>query len=99
MLYIYMFFAKLPVRIPVGRALAGNGERVTARTALRIGLVTEVVDDRARPYRAAMEQRLIYTGWATRSAWPRSPAASARPGSQARGNIQMYRPSPVRRLS
>jgi len=75
-------------------ALAGNDERVTARTALRIGLVTEVVDDRARlwgrareiaamlaekpsaatqgtvraiwesldrPYRAAMEQGLIYT--------------------------------------
>jgi len=94
MLYIYMFFAKLPVCIPVGRALAGNDERVTARTALRIGLVTEVVDDRARlwgrareiaamlaekpsaatqgtvraiwesldrPYRAAMEQGLIYT--------------------------------------
>ena len=74
-------------------ALSGNDERVTAATALRIGLVTEVVDraalwDRAheiaagiaakptsatqgtvraiwesldRPYRAAMEQGLIYT--------------------------------------
>jgi enoyl-CoA hydratase/carnithine racemase len=74
-------------------ALAGNDERVTAGTALQIGLVTEVVDrerlwDRAheiaagiaekptaatqgtvraiwesldRPYRAAMEQGLIYT--------------------------------------
>ena len=74
-------------------ALSGNDERVTAETALRIGLVTEVVDraalwDRAheiaagiaakpsaatqgtvraiwesldRPYRAAMEQGLIYT--------------------------------------
>jgi len=74
-------------------ALTGNDERVTARTALQIGLVTEVVDrellwDRAheiasmiaekpsaatqgtvraiwesldRPYRAAMEQGLIYT--------------------------------------
>lgn len=74
-------------------ALSGNDERVTAGTALRIGLVTEVVDrdtlwDRAheiastiaskptsatqgtvraiwesldRPYRAAMEQGLIYT--------------------------------------
>ena len=74
-------------------ALSGNDERVTARTALQIGLVTEVVDraalwDRAheiaagiaakpsaatqgtvraiwesldRPYRAAMEQGLIYT--------------------------------------
>ena len=74
-------------------ALTGNDERVTAGTALRIGLVTEVVDrerlwDRAheiaagiaekqsaatqgtvraiwesldRPYRAAMEQGLIYT--------------------------------------
>jgi len=74
-------------------ALAGNDERVTAATAMRIGLVTEVVDreqlwDRAheiaamiaakptaatqgtvraiwesldRPYRAAMEQGLIYT--------------------------------------
>ncbi len=74
-------------------ALAGNDERVTAGTALRIGLVTEVVErerlwDRAheiaagiaakpaaatqgtvraiwesldRPYRAAMEQGLIYT--------------------------------------
>jgi enoyl-CoA hydratase/carnithine racemase len=74
-------------------ALTGNNERVTAETALRIGLVTEVVDrtilwDRAyelaaeiasfpraategtvraiwesldRPYRAAMEQGLIYT--------------------------------------
>lgn len=74
-------------------ALLGNDERVTAETALRIGLVTEVVErsrlwDRAhevaaaiarkptsatqgtvraiwesldRPYRAAMEQGLIYT--------------------------------------
>jgi enoyl-CoA hydratase/carnithine racemase len=74
-------------------ALSGNDERVTAATALRIGLVTEVVErdrlwDRAheiaariaekpssatqgtvraiwesldRPYRAAMEQGLIYT--------------------------------------
>ena len=74
-------------------ALTGNDERVTAPTALHIGLVTEVVDreqlwDRAhviaagiaakpsaatqgtvraiwesldRPYRAAMEQGLIYT--------------------------------------
>jgi enoyl-CoA hydratase/carnithine racemase len=75
-------------------ALSGNDERVTAETALRIGLVTEVVDDRDalwarahelaagiaakpsaatqgtvraiwesldRPYRAAMEQGLIYT--------------------------------------
>jgi enoyl-CoA hydratase/carnithine racemase len=74
-------------------ALTGNDERVTADTALQIGLVTEVVDrsrlvDRAheiaagiaekptaatqgtvraiwesldRPYRAAMEQGLIYT--------------------------------------
>jgi enoyl-CoA hydratase/carnithine racemase len=74
-------------------ALTGNDERVTAGTALRIGLVTEVVDgerlwERAheiaagiaakpsaatqgtvraiwesldRPYRAAMEQGLIYT--------------------------------------
>ncbi len=74
-------------------ALMGNDERVTAATALRIGLVTEVVDradlwSRAheiasaiarkpaiatqgtvravwesldRPYRAAMEQGLIYT--------------------------------------
>jgi enoyl-CoA hydratase/carnithine racemase len=74
-------------------ALTGNGERVTAQTALHIGLVTEVVDradlwaradelavdiaakPRAategtvraiwesldRPYRAAMEQGLIYT--------------------------------------
>ena len=74
-------------------ALVGNDERVTATTALRIGLVTEVVEpaelwDRAhaiaagiarkpaaategtvraiwesldRPYRAAMEQGLIYT--------------------------------------
>jgi enoyl-CoA hydratase/carnithine racemase len=74
-------------------ALSGNDERVTAATALRIGIVTEVVEratlwDRAheiaagiarkpsvatqgtvraiwdsldRPYRAAMEQGLIYT--------------------------------------
>jgi enoyl-CoA hydratase/carnithine racemase len=74
-------------------ALMGNDERITAATALRIGLVTEVVDreqlwSRAheiaatiarkpksategtvraiwesldRPYRAAMEQGLIYT--------------------------------------
>jgi enoyl-CoA hydratase/carnithine racemase len=74
-------------------ALAGNDERVSAATALRIGLVTEVVDRaelwaraheiaaaiaakpsaatqgtvRAiwesldRPYRAAMEQGLLYT--------------------------------------
>jgi enoyl-CoA hydratase/carnithine racemase len=74
-------------------ALSGNDERVTAETALQIGLVTEVVErsalwDRAheiaagiaakpsaatqgtvraiwesldRPYRAAMEQGLIYT--------------------------------------
>lgn len=74
-------------------ALMGNDERVTAETALQIGLVTEIVDrdrlwDRAhalaagiaakptaatqgtvraiwesldRPYRAAMEQGLIYT--------------------------------------
>jgi enoyl-CoA hydratase/carnithine racemase len=74
-------------------ALSGNDERVSADTALRIGLVTEVVDrdalwDRAheiaatiaekpsaatqgtvraiwesldRPYRAAMEQGLLYT--------------------------------------
>ena len=74
-------------------ALSGNDERVTAETALRIGLVTEVVDrnglwERAReiaagiaakptaatqgtvraiwesldrPYRAAMEQGLLYT--------------------------------------
>ena len=74
-------------------ALSGNDERVSADTALRIGLVTEVVDrgalwERAheiaagiarwpvsategtvraiwesldRPYRAAMEQGLIYT--------------------------------------
>jgi enoyl-CoA hydratase/carnithine racemase len=75
-------------------ALSGNDERVTAETALRIGLVTEVVDDLAalwdrahqlaagiaakpsaatqgtvraiwesldRPYRAAMEQGLLYT--------------------------------------
>jgi enoyl-CoA hydratase/carnithine racemase len=74
-------------------ALTGNDERVTAQTALRIGLVTEVVEravlwERAhelaagiaalpsaatqgtvraiwesldRPYRAAMEQGLIYT--------------------------------------
>ena len=74
-------------------ALSGNDERVTAQTALRISLVTEVVPraslwDRAheiaagiarkptaatqgtvraiwesldRPYRAAMEQGLLYT--------------------------------------
>jgi enoyl-CoA hydratase/carnithine racemase len=74
-------------------ALSGNDERVTAETALRIGLVTEIVEraslwERAheiaasiaakppaatqgtvraiwesldRPYRAAMEQGLIYT--------------------------------------
>ena len=74
-------------------ALMGNDERVSAATALRIGLVTEVVDRTAlwerahelaaliaakpssatqgtvraiwesldRPYRAAMEQGLIYT--------------------------------------
>jgi enoyl-CoA hydratase/carnithine racemase len=74
-------------------ALMGNDERVSAATALRIGLVTEVVDRSAlwarahelaaliaakpssatqgtvraiwesldRPYRAAMEQGLIYT--------------------------------------
>jgi enoyl-CoA hydratase/carnithine racemase len=74
-------------------ALSGNDERVSAETALRVGLVTEVVDraslwDRAheiaaaiaekptaatqgtvraiwesldRPYRAAMEQGLLYT--------------------------------------
>ena len=74
-------------------ALSGNDERVSAQTALRIGLVTEVVEaaqlwERAheiaasiarkptaatqgtvraiwesldRPYRAAMEQALIYT--------------------------------------
>jgi enoyl-CoA hydratase/carnithine racemase len=74
-------------------ALSGNDERVTAATALRIGLVTEIVErrdlwDRAheiaasiaakpsaatqgtvraiwesldRPYRAAMDQGLIYT--------------------------------------
>ena len=74
-------------------ALSGNDERVTAETALRIGLVTEVVEradlwTRAheiaagiaskpsaatqgtvraiwesldRPYRAAMEQGLLYT--------------------------------------
>jgi enoyl-CoA hydratase/carnithine racemase len=74
-------------------ALMGNDERVTAETALRVGLVTEVVErsdlwPRAhdiaaaiarkpisategtvraiwesldRPYRAAMEQGLIYT--------------------------------------
>jgi len=74
-------------------ALSGNDERVTADTALQIGLVTEVVDRAAlwgraheiaagiaakpssatqgtvraiwesldRPYRAAMEQGLIYT--------------------------------------
>jgi enoyl-CoA hydratase/carnithine racemase len=74
-------------------ALSGNDERVTAATALRIGLVTEVVEREAlwqraheiaagiarkptaatqgtvraiwesldRPYRAAMEQGLIYT--------------------------------------
>ena len=74
-------------------ALTGNDERVTAETALHIGLVTEVVDRSAlwarahelaagiarfpraategtvraiwesldRPYRAAMEQGLLYT--------------------------------------
>lgn len=74
-------------------ALSGNDERVTAATALRIGLVTEVVEREAlwaraheiaaaiarkpsvatqgtvraiwesldRPYRAAMEQGLLYT--------------------------------------
>jgi enoyl-CoA hydratase/carnithine racemase len=74
-------------------ALMGNDERISAATALRIGLVTEVVDGAAlwarahelaaliaakpssatqgtvraiwesldRPYRAAMEQGLIYT--------------------------------------
>jgi enoyl-CoA hydratase/carnithine racemase len=74
-------------------ALSGNDERVTAETALRIGLVTEIVERAAlwerahaiaasiaakpsaatqgtvraiwesldRPYRAAMEQGLIYT--------------------------------------
>jgi enoyl-CoA hydratase/carnithine racemase len=74
-------------------ALSGNDERVTASTALRIGLVTEIVERDAlwaraheiaagiaakpsaatqgtvraiwesldRPYRAAMEQGLIYT--------------------------------------
>jgi enoyl-CoA hydratase/carnithine racemase len=74
-------------------ALSGNDERVSAETALRIGLVTEIVDRTAlwqrahdiarsiaakpsaatqgtvraiwesldRPYRAAMEQGLIYT--------------------------------------
>jgi enoyl-CoA hydratase/carnithine racemase len=74
-------------------ALSGNNERVTAQTALRISLVTEVVERAAlwtraheiaagiaalpsaatqgtvraiwesldRPYRAAMEQGLIYT--------------------------------------
>ena len=74
-------------------ALMGNDERLTAQTALRIGLVTEIVDrtslwDRAyqlaatiackppvatqgtvkaiwesldRPYRAAMDQGLLYT--------------------------------------
>jgi enoyl-CoA hydratase/carnithine racemase len=75
-------------------ALMGNDERVSAQTALRIGLVTEIVDDHEglwrrahqiaagiaakpptstqgtvkavwesldKPYRAAMEQNLIYT--------------------------------------
>ena len=74
-------------------ALSGNNERVTAETALRISLVTEVVERSAlwtraheiaagiaalpsaatqgtvraiwesldRPYRAAMEQGLLYT--------------------------------------
>ncbi len=78
-------------------ALSGNDERVSAETALRIGLVTEVVASREvlwgraheiaaaiarkpsmatqgtvkaiwesldRPYRAAMDQGLIYTRFA-----------------------------------
>ena len=89
-------------------ALSGNDERVSAATALQIGLVTEVVDratlwDRAheiaagiaakptaatqgtvraiwesldRPYRAAMEQGLIYT----RVANPRGIAEVAEKG-------------------
>ena len=39
----------------MGRGKAGNGERVTARTALRIGLVTEAADDRARLWGRARE--------------------------------------------
>jgi enoyl-CoA hydratase/carnithine racemase len=83
-------------------ALLGNDERVTAETALRIGLVTEVVErdqlwarahDLAtavarkppvatqgtvraiwesldRPYRAAMEQGLIYTRFGNLAGMP-----------------------------
>jgi enoyl-CoA hydratase/carnithine racemase len=51
-------------------ALSGNDERVGAQTALRIGLVSEIVaqgtvraiwESLDRPYRAAMEQGLLYT--------------------------------------
>lgn len=40
-------------------ALSGNDERVTAETALWIGLV--IWESLDRPYRAAMEQGLLYT--------------------------------------
>ena len=94
-------------------ALMGNDERVGAETALRIGLVTEVVDARRgsgraptrsrrriaakppsatqgtvkaiwesldKPYRAAMEQGLIYT----RLGNPIGKAELAEPGARRR---------------
>ncbi len=97
-------------------ALSGNDERVTAPTALRIGLVTEVVtrealweraheiaagiarkptaatqgtvraiwDSLDRPYRAAMEQGLIYTRH-RQSASVRRRSRSAVPTVRLRG--------------
>jgi enoyl-CoA hydratase/carnithine racemase len=93
-------------------ALSGNDERVSAKTALRIGLVTEVVEPadlwprahaiaaaiarkpssatqgtvRAiwesldRPYRAAMEQSLIYTRLGNPIGMAEADSAEARPG-------------------
>ena len=98
-------------------ALSGNDERVTAETALRIGLVTEVVDARPssgtgptrsppasppsrraatqgtvraiwesldRPYRAAMEQGLIYTRLGNPIGHGRGGRAGRRPVAEPR---------------
>ncbi len=107
-------------------ALMGNDERVGAETALRIGLVTEVVEratlwDRAheiaatiaakpsiatqgtvraiwesldRPYRAAMEQGLIYTRLANPAGMAEAaaqPAATARTGRSGSGRPDLDR--------
>ena len=60
-------------------ALSGNDERVTAETALRIGLVTEVVERDALWARA----HEIAAGIAAQAVAPRPRAPCARSGSRS----------------